>query len=79
MWYGLLINYLLHGTYCLELFQFDWVLSNYSLNIFHKLNFMTLFILPSFPTQMKITTEQVNRKFIIYNLIMRIICDRLDE
>ena len=71
MWYGLLINYLLRGTYCLELFQFDWFLSNYSLNIFHKLKFMTLFILPSFPTQMKITTEQVNRKFIIYNLIMR--------
>ena len=79
MWYGLLINCLLHGTYCLELFQFDRFLSNYSLNIFHKLNFMTLFILPSFPTQIKITTEQVNRKFIIYNLIMRIISDRLDE
>ena len=71
MWYGLLINCLLHGTYCLELFQFDWFLSNYNLKIFHKLKFMTIFFSSNFPSPRKITTEQVNRKFIIYQLIVR--------
>ena len=71
MWYGLLINCLLHGTYCLELFQFDWFLSNYNLKIFHKLKFMTIFFSSNFPSPRKITTEQVNRKFIIYQLIIR--------
>ena len=42
MWY--LNNCLLHGSYCLELFQFDRFLPNYSFKIFHKLKFMTLFI-----------------------------------
>ena len=51
MWYSHLNNYLLHGTNCLELFQFDWFLPNYSLKIFHKLKFMTLFFFQFFYTK----------------------------
>ena len=45
----------------------DCFLRTYSLKCFHKLKFMTLFILPIFPTPMEITSEQVYRKFIIYH------------
>ena len=38
-------------------------LSTYSLKCFHKLKFMTPFILPMFPTAIEITSEQVYRKF----------------
>ena len=71
MWYSHLHNCLLHGTYCLGLFQFDWFHPNYSLKIFHKLKFMTLFFSSNFPTPRKITTDRVNRKFTIYQLIIR--------
>ena len=57
-------------VYCMVLtalsyFNLDCFLRTYSLKCFHKLKFMTLFILPLFPTPMEMTSEQVYRKFII--------------
>ena len=59
-------------VYCMVLtalsyFNLDCFLRTYSLKCFHKLKFMTLFILPIFPTPMQITTGQVYRKFFIYH------------
>ena len=60
------------NVYCMVLTtlnysNLDCFLRTYSLKCFHKLKFMTLFILPVFPTAMEITSEQVYRKFIIYH------------
>ena len=48
--------------------NFDCFLRTYRLKSFHKLKFMTLFILPIFPTPMEITSEQVYRIFISYHV-----------
>ena len=54
-------------------------LRTYSLKCFHKLKFMTLFILPIFPTPMEITSEQAkctgNVSFIILIIGTRCMLD----
>ena len=60
-------------VYCIALTTLNYsnlncFLLTCSLKCFHKLKFMTLFILPIFPVAMEITSEQVYRKFIIYHL-----------
>ena len=55
------------NVYCMNYSNLNCFLRTYSLKCFQKLKFMTLFILPLFPTPMEITSEQVYRKFIIYH------------
>ena len=59
------------NVYCMNYSNLNCFLRTYSLKCFHKLKFKTFFILPIFPTAMKMTNEQVYRKFIIYHFSYR--------